>query len=61
MTNSGAFEKFDALVRKVFSVSHDEIAKREKEYQRKRKRAKRARAKPDFARIKTRQRERNCE
>lgn len=34
------FEKFDAVVRKVFSVSHDEIVKREKQYQRKRKQAK---------------------
>jgi hypothetical protein len=39
------FEKFDAVVRKVFSVPHDEIVKREKEYQRKRKRAKQKRAK----------------
>lgn len=39
------FEKFDAVVRKVFSVSHDEIVKREKAYQRKRKRAKQKRAK----------------
>jgi len=36
--------KFDAVVRKVFSVPHDEIVKREKEYQRKRKRAKKNRA-----------------
>ena len=35
--------KFDAVVRKVFSVSHDEIVKREKAYQRKRKRAKQKR------------------
>ena len=39
------FSKFDAVVRKVFSVSHDEIVKREKAYQRKRKRAKGKRAK----------------
>ena len=31
------FEKFDATVRKVFSVSRDEMQKREKEYQRQRK------------------------
>lgn len=37
--------KFDAVVRKVFSVSHDEIVKREKAYQRKRQRAKQKRAK----------------
>ncbi len=39
------FEKFDAVVRKAFSVPHDEIVKREKEYQQKRKRAKQKRAK----------------
>ncbi len=39
------FEKFDVTVRKVFSVSHDEIVKREKQYQHKRKRAKQKRAK----------------
>jgi len=37
--------KFDAVVRKMMSVSHDEIVKREKQYQRKRKRAKEKRAK----------------
>jgi hypothetical protein len=39
------FQKFDAVVRKVFSVPHNEIVKREKEYQRKRKLAKKKRAK----------------
>jgi hypothetical protein len=39
------FAKFDAVVRKVFSVSHDEIVKREKEWKRKRQRAKQKRAK----------------
>lgn len=39
------FEKFDAVVRRVFSVSHDEIMKRERQYQQKRKRAKQKRAK----------------
>lgn len=39
------FQKFDAVVRKVFSVPHDEIVKREKEYKRKRKLAKKKRAK----------------
>ena len=38
-------EKFDAVVRKVFSVPHDEIVKREKEYQRKRRLAREKRAK----------------
>lgn len=38
-------EKFDAVVRKVFSVPREEIVRREKEYQRKRKLAKKKRAK----------------
>jgi hypothetical protein len=33
--------KFDAVVRKVFSVSHDEIKRREKEWKRKRAKKKR--------------------
>lgn len=39
------FNKFDTLVRKVFSVPHSEIVKREKEYKRKRKEVRRKRAK----------------
>jgi hypothetical protein len=39
------FAKFDAVVRKVFSVPHSEIVKREKEWKRKRQRAKQRRAK----------------
>ena len=39
------FEKFDAVVRKVFSVPRAEIVRREKEYQRKRKRIREKRAK----------------
>lgn len=39
------FARFDATVRKVFSVSHDEIVKREKEYKRKRSKQKRAKKK----------------
>jgi len=46
---SEEFLKFDAVVRKVFSVSHDEIVKREKEWKRKRKLAKRKRAKTSTA------------
>jgi hypothetical protein len=38
-------EKFDVVVRKMMSVSHDEIVKREKEWKRKRQRAKQKRAK----------------
>lgn len=37
--------KFDTVVRKMMSVSHDEIIQREKEWQRKRKAAKKKRAK----------------
>ena len=40
----GESEKFDAIVRRVFSVSHDEIVKREKEYKKRRKLAKQKRA-----------------
>lgn len=39
------FQKFDSTVRKVFSVSHDEIVKREKLYKKRRERAKQKRAK----------------
>ena len=42
---SSEFEKFDATVRKVLSVSHDELVRREKEWKRQRQRAKRKRAK----------------
>ena len=35
--------KFDTVVRKMLSVSHDELQKREKEWKRKRKRAKQKR------------------
>jgi hypothetical protein len=38
-------QKFDTVVRKMMSVSHDEIVKREKEWKRKRQRAKKKRAK----------------
>ena len=41
------FQKFDATVRKAFSVSHDEIVKREKQWKRKRQRAKQKRAKKE--------------
>jgi hypothetical protein len=39
------FERFDAVVRKMMSVPHNEIVKREKEWKRKRKRTKQRRAK----------------
>jgi hypothetical protein len=38
-------EKFDAVVRKMMSVPHDEIVRREKEWKRKRKLANKKRAK----------------
>ena len=38
------FVKFDNVVRKLLSVSHDEIKEREKEWKRKQKRAKKKRA-----------------
>ena len=45
MKHSEEFTKFDMLVRKIFAVPHDEIVKREKEYQHRRKQAKKKRAK----------------
>jgi len=40
------FDKFDATVRKVLSVSHEELQRREREWKRKRARKKRAKASP---------------
>jgi U3 small nucleolar ribonucleoprotein component len=37
-------KKFDAVVRKLLSVSHEEIQKRDKEWRRKRAQKKRAKA-----------------
>jgi hypothetical protein len=45
MTEQNEAEKFDATVRKILSVSHDEMVKRDKEWRRKRQRAKAKRAK----------------
>ena len=45
MNEFSDFEKFDAVVRKMMSVPHSEIVKREKEWKRKRKRAKQRRVK----------------
>jgi hypothetical protein len=39
-------EKFDVVVRKLLSVSHDEIKKRDAEWRRKRARKKRAKTSP---------------
>jgi len=42
--SSEEFQRFDLVVRKMMTVSHDEIVKREKEWKRKRKLAKQRRA-----------------
>ncbi len=39
-------EKFDAVVRRLLSVSHEEIKKRDEEWHRKRARKKRAKTSP---------------
>ncbi len=44
MTNP-EFEKFDSAMRKVLSVSHDELVKREKAWHKQRQRARKKRAK----------------
>jgi hypothetical protein len=41
------FEKFDSAIKKILSVSHDELKRREKEW--KKQRAKKKRAKPSPA------------
>jgi hypothetical protein len=45
MSGGSEFDKFDAVVSKVFSVPRSEIIKREREYQRKRKRLREKRMK----------------
>jgi hypothetical protein len=42
----GEFQKFDAVMRKVLTVSRAELAKREKEWKRQRARKKRAKLSP---------------
>jgi hypothetical protein len=42
-------QKFDAVVRKVFAVSHDEIKRREKQWKKDRERAKKKRSKTSLA------------
>jgi hypothetical protein len=44
MAEKSEAEKFDALVRKVLSVSYNELKARENKYQKKRARKKRAKA-----------------
>jgi hypothetical protein len=47
MANSRSeFEKFDAVVKQVLSVSREELRKREKEWQQKQARKKRAKTSP---------------
>ena len=46
MKSNPEFEKFNAVMTKVLSVSHDELQKREKEWKRKRARKKRAKTSP---------------
>jgi hypothetical protein len=43
--NKSESEKFDGVMRKILSVSKDELKKREKAWRRKRERAKKKRAK----------------
>jgi len=43
-TNKSEADKFDAVVRTLLSVSHEEIKKRDKEWHRKRVQKKRAKA-----------------
>jgi hypothetical protein len=45
MSTDSEFERFDKIVSKVFAVPREEIVRREKEYQRKRKRMREKRAK----------------
>jgi U3 small nucleolar ribonucleoprotein component len=45
-TNKSEAEKFDAVVRTLLSVSHEEIKKRDKEWRRKRAQKKRAKTSP---------------
>jgi len=40
MESKNEFQKFDAVMRKILSVSHDELKKRQKAWKRKRERAK---------------------
>lgn len=44
MKNSTEFEKFDTVVKKVLTVSHEELKRREAEWKKKRKAKKRAKS-----------------
>jgi hypothetical protein len=45
------FDKFDATMRKVLSVSHDELKRREKEWKRKRARQKQIKSSSPASRV----------
>lgn len=45
MDTQSEFQKFDTVMKKILSVSKDELKKREKAWKRKRERAKKKRAK----------------
>jgi hypothetical protein len=46
MNSKNEFTKFDDAMRKVLSVSHEELQKREKEWKRKKAKKKRAKTSP---------------
>jgi hypothetical protein len=46
MKNNSEFEKFDDTMRKILSVSHDELKRREEKWKRDRAKKKRARTSP---------------
>jgi hypothetical protein len=46
MTDANELDKFNGVLRKIMSVSRDEMQKREKEWKRKQARKKRARTSP---------------
>jgi hypothetical protein len=46
MTSNSEAEKFDVVVRRLLSISHEEIQKRDKEWRRKRAQKKRAKTSP---------------
>jgi len=46
MNKDTEFSKFDTVVRKLLSVSHEEIQRRDKEWRRKRAKKKRAKTSP---------------
>ena len=52
MTSESEAEKFDTVVRRLLSVSHEEIKRRDKEWRRKRAQKKRAKTSPAGSRKK---------